>query len=98
MTEAKVERFKVRMIANENMISKERVVLPCGCAIYVGIRLDHQGAVTASRACSKRHHALVQRADELIAHSAKRRKRTPAVRVAADALAQAAAEANGRPK
>lgn len=46
---------------NPDVAAKVRSVRECGCAVYVGMRLDTHEAATASLPCSPRHLDLIER-------------------------------------
>jgi hypothetical protein len=41
------------------MIAKERAIMPCGCAAYVGLRMDTHDPTLGATACCHEHRGKV---------------------------------------
>lgn len=92
---AVIEQFPARLVLsrpNPALLVNARAALPCGCAIYVGIRVDNHEYATLGRACSEEHERVVNAAnvalfDSLILNPTDR----PLLDVVDEFLAEAAA-------
>lgn len=74
------------------VVANTRAVAPCGCAVYVGKRLDNQEPFIGATACSDRHHGRMGDFLEAFKESLDRPEPTPAVEVADELLMMVFAE------
>lgn len=51
------------------LVSKERATLPCGCAVYVGLRVDTKEVATAAIPCKSDHRVLMEQFNSDLAKS-----------------------------
>jgi hypothetical protein len=86
----RVERF--RPMRHGHLITRERAVLKCGCAIYVGINVANGEAATGAEACCDLHTLITDRANGLLIESTAHPTNRPLVDVCAQLLAQAERE------
>lgn len=81
---------KIASTCGVRVLSAVRAVLPCGCAAYVGERLDDGEGAVAALACSDEHHALMTTFMALIRASLETPLPVPLVEVCDEMLTIAA--------
>ena len=74
------------------VVSIEKVVLPCGCCAYSGIRIDTQEVSMVSIECSPEHQPVRDRFHELMVESLKNPTKQLLIEVAKELLEQANSE------
>lgn len=86
-----IETFPTRILQGSSrrdpvVMTDSRAVLGCGCAGYVGIRMDKGELVTVLRPCTPRHDGLMQRVQDALIASTRNPTGRPLVEVVDELL------------
>lgn len=88
---ATIERFRAVKIGE--MVTKERVRLPCGCCMYVGVYAEAQErATTGAQPCCVQHEVITLRANDLLLQELAQPGHRLVIDLAQKVLSQAARE------
>lgn len=88
---ATIERY--RAITIGHMVTNTRALLPCGCAMYVGVLPeDDSRATTGAQPCCEEHKPVCERANQLLLEELAKPRHELVVNIARQALSQAAHE------
>lgn len=89
-----IVNFPTHLTAPEGlplMLLNQAAVAPCGCSVYVGLRVDTKEAVSLAGCCAPGHEALIATFNEALIESLADPEDRPLVEVCDEILTLAAA-------